>query len=133
MDGVGTSDDPVGDNLTPARTVAACVRFSPLTFASVIPCERKVDSQPMESIEEAVERLLTESLAAHVRARQMRHEGNKANGSRNWSKRNDDLTLARDLRMEAHAMDPAHAAPFWATENPGHETMMLFYQRQLGK
>lgn len=69
--------------------------------------------------------LLRDSRAAHDRAR-------TARSRRQVDEAVTALTLARDLRREADALDPAHTAPAWASERPGHDEMVAFYTAKLG-
>lgn len=78
-----------------------------------------------ESLADSVERLLKASRAAHERAKTARRDNQRELAT-------VELTQARDLRREAHALDPEHGAPYWAVEIPNHETMTGFYLKQLG-
>ena len=78
-----------------------------------------------ESLAATVERLLRASRAAHDRAKMARHQNERAQAT-------VELTAARDLRAEAHALDPEHASPYWLVEIPNHDTMTGFYLKQLG-
>jgi hypothetical protein len=70
-----------------------------------------------------VDRLLTASRGAHERAKSARHH-----------KRPDALALlieARDLRVQAHQLDPEHTSPAWALEETSHAAYMAFYQQKV--
>ena len=87
---------------------------------------RMLHFPPMaESLTDQVARLLSASRAAHNRAKMARAQ-----------KQTDvavvELTAARDLRLEAHAADPAHVVSVWAPETPIHDAMMDFYVHKLG-
>ena len=67
--------------------------------------------------------LLTASRGAHERAKAARHH-----------KRPDALALlteARDLRVQAHALDPEHTAEDWALEETSHAAYMAFYAQKV--
>jgi hypothetical protein len=75
----------------------------------------------------SVSQLLEASRAQHNRAREARHQG-LAVGAR------ASLEIARDLRVRAHELDPAHADPAWALDTkPTHAEYMDFYTRQLAR
>jgi hypothetical protein len=78
-----------------------------------------------ESLAETVTRLLQASRAAHDRAKTARQQKQTFVAV-------DELTAARNLRVEAHDADPEHTAPAWATETPSHAAMMDFYIHKLG-
>jgi len=67
--------------------------------------------------------LLAASQAAHQTALLLRQRRDTAH--------RDHLIRARDLRLEAHAADPAHADPAWALERADHDALLVFYARML--
>jgi hypothetical protein len=77
---------------------------------------------------EAVARLLRDSRAAHARALTARQQRSPEAQAL--------LVDARDWRVQAETLDPAHEAPAWAIEAhdvtlPSHEAYLTFYRRKL--
>lgn len=79
----------------------------------------------------AVEGLLRESAAAHLRAKQLRSQKDFWHGD-------EQLRIARDKRVQAHELDPEHTAPEWQVEQARmphrvncHDAMMAFYDTHL--
>jgi hypothetical protein len=70
-----------------------------------------------------IDRLLRDARSAHDRAKVAR------------MKKQDDwiviLLQARDLRQQAHELDPEHTAPIWASEFPPHLAYTDFYDKHL--
>ena len=78
-----------------------------------------------ESLAETVTSLLQASRAAHDRAKTARQQ-------KQMSVAVDELTAARNLRVDAHNSDPEHTCVTWASETPTHAAMMEFYFHKLG-
>lgn len=81
----------------------------------------------------AVKTLLADSFAAHTRALTLRQRGDLPAGD-------TQLTIARDKRLEAHALDPKHTAPAWTPDadhwrvyaaSDVHAELLAFYERRL--
>lgn len=68
---------------------------------------------------EAVHRLLTASREAHKRKKRLAgvvdREGNVLQAP-DWPSAEQEIVTALKLRLEAHALDPAHTAPAWMTD-----------------
>lgn len=80
-----------------------------------------------DTLNDRVTRMLIQSRAAHERAR-------TARTNKQLEAHRVELTTARDLRTQAHLLDPDHASPAWALETkPTHGEFMAFYEKQLGK
>jgi hypothetical protein len=80
-----------------------------------------------ETLADTVAALLRESRAAHDRARDARPRKQAGVAQ-------EELSLARSLRIQAHNADRKHTVPAWAEEGkPTHEERMEFYSRQVGR
>lgn len=77
-----------------------------------------------------VSQLLAQSLNAHHKAKTKPKRDQR--GSDRASDAQALWTLARDLRVQALALDPERLDPAWGAERVDHEVYMIFYHNELG-